>query len=197
MTRRLKEIIIKRIFFLFACVSILILLAIAVLDFFLTPKIKDIITKSIEDEMIGIAKTIALMPGESIEGKVPEIGKQLNMRVTFVDTSGRVIADSEADATAMENHLNRPEIEQARTEGQGKATRFSVTLQESMLYVALPIKEKNETKGYIRLAHPMGKVRESLDHLYQALYLTMYVIAIPSLILAFIFSRRIGSRLNR
>jgi uncharacterized membrane protein affecting hemolysin expression len=72
-----------------------------------------------------------------------------------------------------------------------------VTLQENMLYVALAMKEKDETKGYIRLAHPLGKVSESLDDLYQALYLTMYIIAIPSLILAFIFSRKIGSRLNR
>jgi two-component system phosphate regulon sensor histidine kinase PhoR len=181
----------------FVSYLILVLLAIAVMDFFLTPKIKDIITKSIEDEMIGVAKTIALMPGESIEGKVPEIAKQLNMRVTLVDPSGGVIADSEADAKKMDNHLNRSEIEQARVGGQGKATRFSVTLQESMLYVALPIKEENEIKGYIRLAHPLGKVGESLDHLYQALYLTMYIIAIPSLFLAFIFSRKIGSRLNR
>jgi two-component system phosphate regulon sensor histidine kinase PhoR len=181
----------------FVSYLILVLLAIAVMDFFLTPKIKDIITKSIEDEMIGIAKTIALMPGESIESKVPVIAKELNMRVTLVDPSGRVIADSEADPKKMDNHLNRPEIEQARAGGQGKATRFSVTLQESMLYVALPIQEKNEMKGYIRLAYTLAKVRESLDDLYQALYLTMYIIAIPSLILAFIFSRKIGSRLNR
>jgi uncharacterized membrane protein affecting hemolysin expression len=72
-----------------------------------------------------------------------------------------------------------------------------VTLQENMLYVALPLKENTELKGYLRLAHPLGKVSESLDHLYQAIYMTMYIIAIPSLILAFIFSRKIGSRLNR
>ena len=107
------------------------------------------------------------------------------------------MADSEADARTMENHLNRPEIQQALAQGQGKATRFSATLQENMLYVALPVKEKNEIIGYIRLAHPLGKVRESLDHLYQAIYWTMYIIAIPSLVLAFVFSRRIGSRLNR
>jgi two-component system, OmpR family, phosphate regulon sensor histidine kinase PhoR len=181
----------------FVSYVIMVLLAIAVMDFFLTPKVSDIITKSIEDEMIGIAKTIALMPGKDLESRVPEIAGQLGMRVTLVDPSGRVTADSEADAMKMENHLNRPEIEQARAGGQGKATRFSVTLQENMLYVALAMKEKDETKRYIRLAHPLAKVRESLDHLYQALYLTMYIIAIPSLILAFIFSRKIGSRLNR
>jgi two-component system, OmpR family, phosphate regulon sensor histidine kinase PhoR len=181
----------------FVSYVILILLAIAVMDFFLTPRISNIITKSIEDEMIGIAKTIALMPGKDIESKVPEIAKQLGMRVTLVGPTGGVIADSETDARKMENHLHRPEIEQAGIEGQGKATRFSVTLQEGMLYVALAMKENDEVKGYIRLAHSLGKVRESLDHLYQALYLTMYIIAIPSLILAFVFSRKIGSRLNR
>jgi two-component system, OmpR family, phosphate regulon sensor histidine kinase PhoR len=182
---------------IFVSYVILVVLAIAVMDFFLTPRIKDIMTKSVEDEMIGIAKTIALMPADSMKSKVPEIARQLNMRVTLIDPSGRVMADSEADAAKMENHLDRPEIEQARTAGQGKASRFSVTLQESMLYVALPIKENGRMKGYLRLAHSLGKVTESLDQLYQALYLTMYIIAIPSLILAFIFSRKIGSRLNR
>ncbi|MCU0583194.1 MAG: hypothetical protein MUE57_05075, partial [Syntrophales bacterium] len=121
----------------------------------------------------------------------------LGMRVTLVDPSGRVLADSEADARSMENHQNRPEIEQARAQGQGKATRFSATLQENMLYVALPVKEKSGVSGYVRLAHPLGKVTESLDHLYQAIYWTMYIIAVPSLVLAFFFSRRIGARLNR
>jgi two-component system phosphate regulon sensor histidine kinase PhoR len=181
----------------FVSYLILVLLTIAVMDFFLTPRIRDIVTKSIEDQMVGIAKTIALMPGKEIENKVTEIARQLDMRVTLIDPSGTVLADSEADAKKMENHLNRPEIEQARTEGQGKATRFSTTLQESMLYIALPVKENSEMKGYLRLAHPLGKVRESLDHLYQAIYLTMYIIAVPSLILAFVFSRKIGSRIHR
>lgn len=181
----------------FVSYLILVLLTLAVLDFFLTPRIRDIIMQSIEGQMVGTAKAIALMPRKDLEPKVPEIARQLGMRVTLIDTSGRVIADSEADANMMENHLNRPEIEQALAEGQGETTRFSVTLQESMLYVALPVREQDEMKGYVRLAHSLGKVRESLDHLYLAIYWTMYIIAIPSLILAFVFSRKIGHRLNR
>ena len=50
----------------FGSYLILVLLAIAVLDFFLTPKIQDIMTKSIEDDMFGIAKIITLMPKENI-----------------------------------------------------------------------------------------------------------------------------------
>ena len=181
----------------FVSYLILVLLTIAVLDFFLTPRIRDIITQSVEDQMIGNAKAVSLMPGSDIADKVPEIARRLQMRVTFMDAAGAVMADSEADAKTMENHLNRPEIQQARSEGLGKATRFSTTLQENMMYIALPVRENNEVKGYLRLAHPLGKVSESLDHLYQAIYWTMYIIALPSLILAFFFSRRIGSRLNR
>jgi len=178
----------------FASYLILVLLAIAVLDFFLTPKIQDIMTKSIEDDMFGIVRIIALMPGDTIKNKVPEIANQLNLRVTLIDKAGRVISDSQAEAKQMENHLDRPEIQQAKAEGRGKASRFSATLQESMLYIALPLKENDEIKGYIRLARPLVEVRKSLDQLYYALYLTLYIIAIPSILLALFFSRKIVSR---
>jgi two-component system phosphate regulon sensor histidine kinase PhoR len=185
---------VKNFLKVFGSYLILVLLAIAVLDFFLTPKIQDIMTKSIEDDMSGIAKIITLMPKENIPSNIPEIAKQLNIRVTLIDRAGRVISDSQAEAKQMENHLDRPEIQQARTEGSGKASRFSVTLQESMLYVAIPIKENSEIKGYIRLARPLVEVKKSLDHLSWALYMTLYIIAIPSILLALIFSRKIVSR---
>jgi len=178
----------------FSSYLILVLLAIAVLDFFLTPKIQNIMTKSIEDDMFGIAKIVTLMPKENVTSNIPEIAKQLNLRVTFIDSAGRVISDSQAEAKQMENHLDRPEIQQAKTEGRGKSSRFSVTLQESMLYIALPIKKNDEIKGYIRIARPLVEVRKSLDQLYQALYLTLYIIAIPSILLALFFSRKIVSR---
>lgn len=181
----------------FVSYVVLVLLTLAVLDFFLAPKIRDILTRNIEDRMFGTAQAIVLMPGKDIEPRVREIAGQLGMRVTLVDPAGRVVADSEADARTMGNHLDRPEIQQAVSQGQGRATHFSTTLKVNMLYVAVPVKEKNEVVGYLRLAHPLGKVRESLDHLYQAIYWTMYIIAVPSLVLAFFFSRRIGSRLDR
>ena len=180
----------------FASYLLLVLLAIAVLDFFLTPKIRDIITNSIENEMFGVTEVMTLMPRESLEKKVPEIAKKLNVRVTLIDPAGGVITDSQADGKKMDNHLERPEIQQAKKEGQGKASRFSVTRQESMLYVALPIKEKAEIKGYIRLARPLVEVKKSLEHLYQVIYLTLFIILIPSLILAVVFSRNIASRLT-
>ena len=186
----------KRFLRIFSSYLLIVLLVIAVLDFFLTPKIRDIITKSIEDEMFGIAGIITLMPGEDIARNVPVIARQSNMRVTLIDPSGRVISDSQAEAEKMDNHLNRPEIQQAIKAGHGKATRFSATLQESMLYVALPVKQNAAVKGYVRLARPLVEVTESLNHLYRVIYLTLFVIVLPSLLLALIFSRSITSQLT-
>ena len=118
------------------------------------------------------------------------------MRVTLIDQSGQVISDSQADAAKMDNHLNRPEVQQAAKTGYGKASRFSATLQESMLYVALPMKDNTAAKGYIRLARPLAEVTESLDHLYRVIYLTLFIIMLPSVLLAIIFSRSIVSRLT-
>jgi len=185
-----------RFFKIFSSYLIIVLLMIAIVDFFLTPKIRDIITKSIEDEMFSIARIITLMPVENITRNVPEIAKKSNMRVTFIDPSGGVISDSQADADKMDNHLNRPEMQQAITTGYGKATRFSVTLQQNMLYVALPVKENAVIKGYIRLARPLTEVRESLDQLYHVIVLSVFIIVLPSLLLALIFSRSIASRLT-
>jgi two-component system, OmpR family, phosphate regulon sensor histidine kinase PhoR len=186
----------KQFLKVFASYLFLVLLTIAALDFFLTPKIVDIVTTSIENEMFGVARIITLMPRDNLEKKIPEIAKQINLRVTLINSAGEVITDSQSNGKKMDNHLNRPEIQQAQKEGQGKASRFSVTLQESMLYVALPMKENAEIKAYIRLARPLVEVKQSLEHLYQVIYLTLFIILLPSLILAVVFSRNIASRLS-
>jgi len=176
----------KRLLFLkvFASYLVLIILSLAVLDFFLTPRITEIMTKGIEEEMLSMAKTMALLPEERLAGKITNIAASLGVRVTLVDETGRVTADSDADIAKMDNHLDRPEIRQASQEGSGKASRFSNTIRESMLYVALARKDGGKVTGYIRLARSLVRVGESLDHVYRVFYLTLYIIAIPSILLA-------------
>jgi len=182
---------------IFASYIILVFLTIAVLDFLFTPRIKEIVTRSIEDEMIGIARIIVLTPEKYIETNLAAIARDTRLRITIVDPTGRVTADSQADARRMDNHLSRPEIQQAGKEGLGKSSRFSVTLQESMLYVALPVRENAEVKRYVRVARPLTAVQESIDRLYQSIHLTLYIIAFPVLLLAVVFSTYIARRFNR
>jgi two-component system phosphate regulon sensor histidine kinase PhoR len=180
---------------IFTSYLVLILLTIAILDFFLMPRINRLMTESIEDEMIGVARMMTITPHEQIAAKLKELSNQLNVRITVINEAGTVLLESNADKKRMDNHLSRPEIIQAKNEGQGKASRFSTTLQESELYVAVPIRDHEEIKGYVRLARPLVAVRKSLEHLNWALYMTLYIIAIPSLILSFVFARMIYRRI--
>ncbi|MBQ8647360.1 MAG: two-component sensor histidine kinase [Oscillospiraceae bacterium] len=69
------------------------------------------------------------------------------LRITLIDTEGHVLYDSEI-AGPMENHLQRPEVQQALAEGVGFAQRSSATLGLRSYYCALLLPEG----GLLRLA---------------------------------------------
>lgn len=58
------------------------------------------------------------------------------IRVTVISGNGTVTYDSYADALEMDNHSNRPEFEQAISEGEGTAIRTSSTMKISTFYYA-------------------------------------------------------------
>ncbi len=73
-------------------------------------------------------------------------------RVTFIDVSGQVLADSHVargELGGLENHAERPEIRMARETGWGHAWRYSNTLRRGMLYVAYKVPDR---ACYIRMA---------------------------------------------
>jgi signal transduction histidine kinase len=68
-------------------------------------------------------------------------GSALGVRVTLIDSTGRVIGDSEFDEPALsrlENHSGRPEIAAARQRGSGTAQRRSPSAGDIELYAAVP-----------------------------------------------------------
>ena len=90
-----------------------------------------------------------------------QIARISGSRVTLVDAQGKVFADSEKDIAQLENHFNRPELQEARLRGKGKSIRFSQSMGVDMLYVAVPIKTKAQITGYVRLARPLHDVQIS------------------------------------
>ncbi len=58
-------------------------------------------------------------------------------RITWVDSSGRVLYDNEvSDVSSMENHADREEIAEALATGVGESERTSETLSERTIYYA-------------------------------------------------------------
>lgn len=85
------------------------------------------------------------------------IGSAIKARVTIIAPNGTVIGDSDvgpAQLTQLENHLHRPEVQQALKNGSGTALRYSDTLRTSMLYSAVTYGGAT-VDGVIRLAMPL------------------------------------------
>lgn len=76
------------------------------------------------------------------------------LRVTFILEQGLVLADSQADLSQMENHMNRPEIVEARSGGIGEDMRRSETEGILTLYAAVRI----SPRLFLRLSYPLEEI---------------------------------------
>lgn len=75
-------------------------------------------------------------------------------RITLLDKDGRIIYDT-YDSSLKESRANRPEV-QAVLKGSnlGQSLRKSDTLNEELLYVAIPVKEDGNLQQILRIAEP-------------------------------------------
>lgn len=67
--------------------------------------------------------------------------KGKNSRITLIDKDGSVLYDNQAEASSMENHEDREEVEEAAATGKGEAVRMSETLSEKTIYYALRLED--------------------------------------------------------
>jgi two-component system phosphate regulon sensor histidine kinase PhoR len=82
----------------------------------------------------------------------------------------------------MNNHLDREEVREALASGTGSSIRYSDTLKERMMYVAIKVNagEGSAGTGIVRLAMSLGDVERSLDNMWLALIfglLLLFVVA--------------------
>ena len=107
---------------------------------------------------------------------VRELSRRALARVTLVDATGQVLADSavqDRDLASIENHRTRPEIEQAIATGSGTDMRASHTTGDRTLYRAVRLNEPNTTSSplYLRLGLPMTTLEQELTKLKRNLTL--------------------------
>lgn len=124
-----------KFFFAFLAVGIAV---VAVAGFLIERELRTDLTTLIDDEIAAEAGIIALMPAGEIARHAGELAQRAHARLTLIDAAGRVTTDSDFGSGEMDNHLDRPEIREARLKGVGKAVRYSLTLQKDMIYVAAP-----------------------------------------------------------
>lgn len=181
------------------------IIPIGLIAFFLDRNLEDKSIHEIESSLVSRALLIedqisaqSLKDGDVavLDALAKRLGPKAKCRVTIIDRQGKVLADSEKprkNAQEMENHLNRPEVRAAADGNTGLNMRYSETLKMDMLYAALPIRDKSAVIGIIRVAIPLGYVRNILLNIRK----TVSVGAIFAIILAFILGTIVAGKTMR
>lgn len=125
-------------------------------------------------------------------------GAATSARITIVDTSGAVVGDSEfavSELNGLESHAERPELQEAFASGSGRATRYSRSLDQQMLYSALPADVAGE-RFAVRAALPVEQVTAAIHRLRWALAVSCLVSVILAALLAALASSLISRTLR-
>jgi len=117
------------------------------------------------------------------------LGDQIGARVTIIAKDGTVLGDSQENHLTMENHARRPEVQDALASGLGESTRYSTSVGEKMMYVAVPIIEKGEILGTARVALPLTRVESSVNRVIISIVVAMSITTILVILAAWIIAR--------
>ncbi|SHJ17628.1 two-component system, OmpR family, phosphate regulon sensor histidine kinase PhoR [Malonomonas rubra DSM 5091] len=128
---------------------------------------------------------------------VARLSESSATRITIVLADGRVLADSDEDPRYMDNHGQRPEILQAFAGETGVSTRFSNTLGQTLMYVALPIYQDDQLAGCVRSAMPLSDIDRTFQGIYWELLGGGVLIALLTAPLCWYLARRISRPLEQ
>ncbi|HEY4710984.1 MAG TPA: ATP-binding protein [Candidatus Acidoferrales bacterium] len=118
-------------------------------------------------------------------------------RVTVIDNLGRVLADSQHDPETMENHSNRPEIQQAFAGGEGQSVRYSATLGRDLVYRAVRCDQDGRPPVVIRMALPLAQVDASVRELRRRIYAASLIILLLGGLISLGYFRVFAARVER
>ena len=138
---------------------------------------------------------------EEMRSYCVESGRESKTRITVIKKGGKVLADSNEDSDIMESHHNREEIVEAMRGELGSSIRFSRTLGQSMLYVAVPLfaEQKStsafregEIGGVLRMSVPVASIERAIWRVSLRLFLGIAVLTLFAVVASMLVSRNIS-----
>jgi len=165
---------------------LLIVAAFAALALYLLPKVEGDFRENIEADLASQARMVENLVQPLVEEGAAtttfdelakQLGAQTDTRITIIAPDGIVLGDSEADPATMENHLNRPEVQEAIRLGQGESDRRSATLGTEFTYVATRITVDDAQAGIVRVARPTDAVDSSLSDITRSILVAVVITA--------------------
>lgn len=101
---------------------------------------------------------------EFVQQEIQKITAVTGLRVTILRADGSVAADSWEDSETLGNHLSREEVRAALASAEyATATRYSDTIGQNLLYVAVPVRTPDGVTGIVRIASTLAPIEENFS----------------------------------
>lgn len=158
-------------------------------------------TRLVEYGLQSLFQSPSLQPTQTqLQAMVRELSTRASARVTLVAADGTVMADSavrDSELSAVENHLARPEIQQALATGHGQDIRASHTTGERTMYRAMVMTPHPGSRPiFVRVGLPMVLLDREISKLQQNLVLALGLAFIVAVSLSVWLARSITQPLS-
>ncbi len=148
---------------------------------------------SVQQNQLRSETALAVQGAEKLGMEFFEDLTPQDYRVTWIAANGNVLYDSASDSDAMENHMQRQEIQDALATGFGESTRYSSTMMKQYLYCA----QKLSDGTVLRLSISHNSVWVLLVGMLQPILIVIAVALLLSFLLANRLSKRIVEPMNK
>ena len=196
----------KRIFtHIFPINLVIIVLSIIIISWIFSDVITTIYTESIKDKLKTNAYSIRPLmlsylkqnDRNSLVSHIKDIASKTNLRITIIDTAGKVIAESAIDGKLPENKAKSPEVKEALNGVSSFSSRYSDTLKKDTFYFALPIVYNGKIHAILRTALPMDNIRRVLKNAYIHISIVGIAVAVIAALFAYFSAKSLANPLEK
>ena len=183
----------KRVFqSIFLCAAVTLILTAVFTTLFQYRTARENLQTQIEEEATYISEAFDTVESGARASLFDRIGKISQNRITWISENGEVLYDNRADAGSMDNHLSRPEVSEAASNGAGESERDSATRKTETLYYALRLSDGS----LLRIAAESASLWGVLASTYSPLLLIAAVVLLLAGFIAFVLTRAIVRPFN-
>lgn len=186
---------------------VLVLFTLLFLFLFSTILERQAIEQQGEDLQSQLLTLSSLLDINEFETDVTAVSEQLSQtaaviseRITFVTPNGEVTYDTRADEGNLENHLNRPEIQQI-IQGEsvvGTYDRTSESTGEVLYYAATAITDDSgELLGFLRLSKNVEEMAGLTEQMIQVLTVFMLISILVALLFTNYWTKKISDPIEK
>jgi two-component system, OmpR family, phosphate regulon sensor histidine kinase PhoR len=187
----MKRILFRRILLAYLVITPLLL---GILELYLSGTVKDNYISNLKDSLIIqthlIADQIPASDNQKLDQFCREYKEKTGARVTVVDSSGKVLGDSDEPSARMENHLDRPEIRDADLGDIGSSIRYSKTIQKNLFYLAIAV-DSGADRKFLRLSLPLEDIEKAVNRIRLRVVIATLAVSFLAVLLGLIQARRI------